>query len=397
MKKQLLAVCVLAAMTAGLSACGQQGGGAVAGGDKAAGGDVLRIVTGSPLSGGQAAAGKDFANGAQLAADEINAKGGLDLGGKKYKLEIVSEDDAGDPKTGTTVAQKTADDSSIVAVVGHYNSGVTMVATPIYAQAGIPSITVSTNPDVIRKAPKLPDGGVAVFRIDAGDDKQGPALADFAQSKGLKKLAILDDATAYGKGIADEVAKKAKELKLDVPVRESATDKTTDFKALLTKVKAAGADGVMWGGYDDTAATLTKQARELGLSVLVLMPDAACTDNFIKLAGNAAEGTICSSTSIPLDQMAKGGDFKAAFEKKFAGQVVQAYAPLTYDAVFVLAEAAKAAGSPDKAKIAAALPKVNYEGLSGKVAFEASGERQGAQIAILEEKGGKFGVLKMVK
>ena len=395
MKKQVLTVLVTAALAGSLVACNKNA--ADGGSQGAAGGDVIHIATGSPLSGGQANAGKDFVNGVQLAVEEINAAGGVEVGGKKYKLEVTSEDDAGDPKTGATVAQKTADDSSIVAVIGHYNSGVTMVAAPIYANAGIPSITVSTNPDVINKAPKLASGGTAVFRINAGDDKQGPALATFAQGKGVKNLVVLDDATAYGKGLADEVAKKAKELGVNIVMRESATDKTTDFKALLTKAKAANADGIMWGGYDDTAATLSKQARELGLTSLLLLTDTACSENYIKLAGKNADGAICSSTAVPLDKLPKGGEFKVNYEKKFAGQTVQAYAPITYDAVYALVDAIKKAGAVDKAKIAAEIQNVNIDGLTGKVAFMPNGERKDAEIAILQDKAGKFELIETVK
>ncbi|WP_066565706.1 branched-chain amino acid ABC transporter substrate-binding protein [Snodgrassella sp. CFCC 13594] len=243
MKKRILAILVAAAVGAALTGCNKKASGEAG----AEGENVIHLASGSPLSGGQASAGKDFANGAQLAVDEINAAGGIEIGGKKYTLALDAEDDAGDPKTGATVAQKIADNDDIMGVVGHYNSGVTMVADPIYAKAGIASITVSTNPDVINKAPKFDNGGTAVYRINAGDDKQGPALATFAQSKGVKNMAIFDDATAYGKGIADQVEKKAKELGVNIAAREAATDKTTDFKALLTKAKAAGADAVMWG------------------------------------------------------------------------------------------------------------------------------------------------------
>ncbi len=393
MKKQWLIALTAAAVASSLMACNKSADSA-AGGAK---GDVIRIATGSPLSGGQASAGKDFESGARLAVEEINAKGGLEVGGKKYTLELVPEDDAGDPKTGAVVAQKIADDKSIVAVVGHYNSGVTMVANPIYARANLASLTVSTNPDVTRKAPKITDNLTSVFRMDAHDGMQGPALAVFAQKKGVKKIAILDDATAYGKGLSDEVAKKAKELGLDVAVRESATDKTVDFKSLLTKIKSAGADAIMWGGYDDTGATLVKQARELGLASLMLMPDAVCTDNYLKLSGSASEGTICSATTVPLDKMDGGAAFKTAYEKRYVGQAVQAYSPLTYDAVYVLADAIKQAGAVDSVKIAAALPKVSVKGLSGTIAFQPDGERKDAEIAILESKGGKFSLVEVVK
>lgn len=360
--------------------------------------NVIRIATGSPLSGGQANAGKDFEIGARLAVEQINAKGGVDVAGKKYTLELVPEDDVADPKTGATVAQKIVDDKSIMAVIGHYNSGVTLVASPIYAKNNIPSLTVSTNPDVILKAPKMADGSTAVFRINSHDGMQGPALAEYAQKRGIKNLAILDDATAFGKGMGDQVEKKAKELGLGVAVRESATDKTVDFKSILTKIKSQGADGIFWGGYDDTGAILAKQARELGLSSLLLMPDAVCTENYTKLAGTAAEGTICFSSSVPLGNMQGGAEFKAMYEKHFPGQVVQAYSPLTYDAVYALAKAIEQSGTPnDSVKIAQALAKVSIQGLSGTFAFKPDGERLNAEIAILEAKKGQFVLLETIK
>lgn len=181
-------------------------------------------------------------------------------------------------------------------------------------------------------------------------------------------------------------------------LRESATDKTVDFKAILTKIKAAGADGIMWGGYDDTGAILSKQARELGITAILLMPDTACTDNYIKLAGDAGEGAVCSSTSVPLDNMANGAAFRANYNKHFSGQVVQAYAPLSYDAVYVVAEAIKLAGAPhDSLKIAAALPKVKFAGLTGTIAFEPNGERLNAEIAILQLKDKVFKVVEILK
>ncbi|MGL4766573.1 MAG: branched-chain amino acid ABC transporter substrate-binding protein [Formosimonas sp.] len=360
-------------------------------------GNVIKIATASPLSGGQSAAGKDNESGARLAVEEINAKGGIDLGGKKYMLELVSEDDAGDPKQGATVAQKIADDKSIAGVVGHYNSGVTMVAQPIYGAAGLVAFTVSTNPDVTSKSVKAADGSPLIYRMGSHDGKQGPALATFANKKGLKKIAILDDATAYGKGLSDQVDKTSKELGSTVVAHESATDKTTDFKAILSKLKAMNPDAIFWGGYDDTAATLVKQARELGIKSVFLMPDAACTDNYIKLAAGASAGSICSATGLLLTDMKDGEKFKANFEKRFPNQPVQAYAPMYYDGVYTLVEAIKKAGSPDRAKVAAAMKGLSLSGLTSPISFDDKGELKGSVITILEEKGGKLSMIDKVQ
>ena len=394
MKKQVLTVLVTAALAGGLVACNKNA--ADGGSQGAAGGDVIHIATGSPLSGGQANAGKDFVNGVQLAVEEINAAGGVEVGGKKYKLEVTSEDDAGDPKTGATVAQKTADDSSIVAVIGHYNSGVTMVAAPIYANAGIPSITVSTNPDVINKAPKLASGGTAVFRINAGDDKQGPALATFAQGKGVKNLVVLDDATAYGKGLADQVAKTLTANGAQVLTREAATDKTTDFKAVLTEIKGQNPDFIFWGGMDDTAATLVKQMKELGITARLVVADGSCTDKFVELAGAASKGSICSQIGMPLSKMPQGVQFNSAYEKTFPGQKVQLYSPFAYDATYAIVNAMKLADSTDREAIAAAMPKVHFDGVTGPIAFDDKGDIKHGTISIFQVDG-KLEVADIVK
>lgn len=365
--------------------------------DGAASSNVIKIATASPMSGGQSTVGKDNESGARLAVEEINAAGGVDIGGKKYTIELVVEDDAGDPKQGATVAQKIADDKSISAVVGHYNSGVTAVAQPIYAKANLVALTVSSNPDITLKGIKNDAGLTMVYRLAGHDGMQGPALATFAQKKGFKNIAIVDDATAYGKGLADQVDKKAKELGVTVAERESATDKTTDFKGILTKLKAKGVDAIMWGGYDDTAATLAKQARELGITATFLMPDAVCTDNYLKLAGAAAEGTICSATSQPLADMKEGAAFKERFEKRFPDQAIQAYGPLYYDGVYVAVAAIKKAGSTDAVKVAEAMKGLSLTGLSGTIAFDDIGERKDAVITISESKGGKFVTVDQVK
>ncbi|MGL4768507.1 MAG: branched-chain amino acid ABC transporter substrate-binding protein [Formosimonas sp.] len=362
-------------------------------------GNVIKIASVSPLSGGSANSGKDNQSGALLAVEEINAAGGVEVAGKKYMLELVSEDDAADPKQGATVAQKVADDKSISGVVGHYNSGVTMAAQPIYAGAHLVALTPSaTNPDVTVKAKKAADGTTLMYRMVAHDGMQGPALAMYAKKKGLKNIAIVDDATTYGKGMADQVEKKAKELGMTVASHESATDKTTDFKAILAKVKASGADAVMWGGLDDTAATFAKQARELGIKATLLMPDAVCTDNYITLAGDAAKGTICSVTGVPLEEMKDGAAFKARFEKRFTGQKVQGFAPFAYDAVLTLVEAIKKAGSTEPAKVAAAMKGISATGLSGAIAFDdATGERKDTMITIQEEKDKKWVIVDKIK
>ena len=388
-----------------LAACGggadKAAGGAAAGGDSACGklaaDEVcVKIGSGAPKTGGIAHLGKDNENGVQLAVNEINAKGNLVIGGKKVKLAMVGEDDAGDPKQGPVVAQKLVD-AKVVGVVGHLNSGVSIPANSVYATAGLVQVSPSsTNPDYTLKGNKTPKGSVSSYRVVATDAQQGPALAKYMLAHGGKSVAILDDATQYGKGLADQVEKTMKDGGSNVVNREAATDKTTDFKAVLTKIKGLNPDFVFWGGMDDTAATLVKQMKELGITAKLVAADGACTDKFIELSAAAGKGTICSVAGMPLEKMAKGKDFVANYEKAFAGQKVQIYSPFSYDATYAIVEAMKIANSTDPEAIAAAMAKVNFEGLIGQIAFDDKGDIKGGAISIFEAKD-KLEVVDIIK
>lgn len=361
-----------------------------------AGEQIVKIGQAGPLSGGTSNVGKDVDNGAKMAIDEINAEGKLTINGQKIKLELQSEDDAGDPRQGVTVAQKLVD-SKVVAVVGHVNSGVSIPASSIYAAAGLVQISpASTNPEYTLKANKTPKGNVSAYRIVATDNKQGPALVKYLKGVGAKNIAVLDDSTQFGKGIADQVEKGAKENGIAITNREATTDKTTDFKAVLTKIKAQNPDYIFWGGTGDTAGPLAKQLKELGLTAKIIGPDGICTDTFIKLAGDAAEGTICSQAGVPANKLSKGADFAKRYEAKYSGQKVEIYAPYAYDAIYAIVKAMQKANSTDSEAIAAALPSVSFDGYIGKVAFDKDGELKNAAVSILQVKNKKFEIVNTV-
>ena len=392
----LTAAIALAACGGGDKAAGGAAGGDSACGKLAADEVCVKIGSGAPKTGGIAHLGKDNENGVQLAVNEINAKGNLVIGGKKVKLAMVGEDDAGDPKQGPVVAQKLVD-AKVVGVVGHLNSGVSIPANAVYAAAGLAQISPSsTNPDYTLKGNKTPKGSVSSYRVVATDAQQGPSLAKYMLAHNGKSVAILDDATQYGKGLADQVEKTMKEGGANVVNREAATDKTTDFKAVLTKIKGLNPDYIFWGGMDDTAATLVKQMKELGIAAKLVSADGACTDKFIELSGAAGKGTICSVAGMPLEKMPKGKDFTANYEKTFAGQKVQIYSPFSYDATYAIVEAMKIANSYDQEAIAAAMPKVNFEGLIGQIAFDDKGDIKGGAISIFEAKD-KLEVVDIIK
>ena len=348
----------------------------------------IKIGHVGPLTGQIAHLGKDNENGARLAVDEANAAN-LKIDGKDAKFVLVAEDDQADPKVGTTVAQKLVD-AKVVGVVGHLNSGTAIPASPIYSQAGIPVISGSaTNP-------KLTEQGFKTqFRVVARDDQQGPAIASYlAANNKPKTVAVIDDATAYGEGIANEVEKTLKAANIKVLPREKGTDKTTDWKAILTKLKGRSPDAVFYGGMDATGGPLVKQGRELGIKAVFSFGDGACTDEMTKLAGAAAEGMLCSQAGIP--PQAADKKFLDAYKKKFNVDPIL-YAPFTYDATNLLIEGMKKANSAEPAKYLSELAKIDFAGATGRIAFDEKGDRKEAEITIFTMKNGKIEPLAVIK
>ena len=345
---------------------------------------TIKIGHVAPLTGGIAHLGKDNENGARLAVDEINAAGGVKAGDKTFKLELLAEDDKADPKEGTLAAQKIVDGGA-VAVVGHLNSGTSIPASKIYSDASVTQISPSaTNPKLTEQ------GFKTTFRVVANDNQQGGVLANFAAGEmKAKTIAIIDDRTAYGQGLADVVEKVAKEKGLKVVAREFTNDKATDFNAILTKVRAAKPDVVMYGGMDATAGPMAKQMKQLGIKAPMLAGDGVCSPEFIKLAGDASSILTCSMAGEAVEKLPKGTDFVAKYKAKF-NQDVQIYSPYSYDAVYVIAEAIKAAGSADRAAITAAIPKTNYAGVTGQITFDEKGDIKGGAISMFKVKEGKL-------
>jgi branched-chain amino acid transport system substrate-binding protein len=342
----------------------------------------------APLTGSIAHLGKDNENGARLAIEEANAAS-IQIGGKPVRFTLVAEDDQADPKVGTTVAQKLVD-AKVAGVVGHLNSGTSIPASPIYSQAGIPVISGSaTNPKLTEQ------GFKSQFRVVGRDDQQGPAIASYlATEKKPKVVAVIDDATAYGEGIANEVEKTLKAAKIQVLPREKGTDKTTDWKAVLTKLRGRKPDAVFYGGMDATGGPLLKQGRELGIKAVFSFGDGACTDKMKELAGDASEGLLCSQAGIPPQAASK--KFQEGFKKKFGNEPI-IYAPFTYDAAMLLIEAMKKAGSADPKAYLPELQKISYNGATGPISFDQKGDRKDAEITIFTMKGGKIEPIAVVK
>jgi len=352
----------------------------------------VSVVLGSaaPLTGGIAHLGKDNENGVRLAIEEANAAG-TKLGGKDVQFDLISLDDQADPKVGTTVAQKLVD-TKVAGVVGHLNSGVTIPASTIYngANPPIPMITGSaTNP-------KLTEQGYRnVFRVVGRDDQQGPAIANYLAATVKPKLvAVIDDATAYGEGLANEVEKTLTAAGVKVLPREKGTDKTSDWKAVLTKVKGSSPDAVFYGGMDATGGPLLRQGRELGIKAVFSFGDGSCTDNMKQLAGEAADGLLCSQAGIPPQAASK--KFLDAYKKRFGVDPIL-YSPFTYDAANLLIAAMKKADSADPAKYLPELQKIDFAGATGKISFDAKGDRSDAEMTIFTMKAGVLTPIAIIK
>ncbi|MBT3068288.1 branched-chain amino acid ABC transporter substrate-binding protein [Rhodoferax sp. U11-2br] len=347
--------------------------------------EVVKIGHVAPMSGGQAHYGKDNENGVRMAIEDLNAQKVV-IGGKTIKFEIAAEDDAADPKQGTAVAQKLCD-AKVSGVVGHLNSGTTIPASKIYNDCGIPHITgAATNPNLTKPGYKT------TYRIIANDNALGAGLAFYAaDTLKLKKIAVIDDRTAYGQGVAEVFAKIAKTKGIEIVDQQFTTDKATDFMAILTAIKSKKPDGIFYGGMDAQAGAMLRQMDQLGLSsVKFFGGDGICTTEIVKIASGAKslDGVICAEGGSSIAKMPGGTAWKAKYDAKFPGQF-QIYSPYTYDATFVLVDAMKRANSTDPKVYVPKIIETNYKGVTANIAFEPSGEMKNPSMTLSTYKDGK--------
>ncbi|XDF37571.1 branched-chain amino acid ABC transporter substrate-binding protein [Paracidovorax avenae] len=346
---------------------------------------VVKIGHVGPVSGPQAHYGKDNENGARMAVEELNAQG-VTIGGKKIKFELQAEDDAADPKQGTAAAQKLCD-AKVAGVVGHLNSGTTIPASKVYNDCGIPHVTgAATNPNLTKPGYKT------TFRIIANDNALGAGLAAYASDTlKLKTVAIIDDRTAYGQGVADVFKKTAATKGIKVVDEQFTTDKATDFMAILTAIKSKNPDAIFYGGMDPQAGPMLRQMEQLGMAnVKYFGGDGICTAEVAKLAAGAKTlaNVICAEGGASLAKMPGGTAWKAKYDAKYPGQF-QVYSPYTYDATMLLVDAMKRANSWDPKVYIPELAKSNYKGVTAQIAFEPNGELKNPAITLYTYKDGK--------
>lgn len=344
---------------------------------------VVKIGASSPLTGAQAHIGKDNENGTRMAIDDANKKG-ITIGGKKIRFEMISEDDQADPKTATIVAQKLVD-ANVKGVIGHLNSGTSIPAAKIYNDNGI--VQISPSATAVRFTAL---GYKTAFRVMANDGQQGKVLGEFAaKNLGAKKIAVIDDRTAYGQGLAEEFSKSAQANGAQIVAHEYTTDKAVDFTAVLTSIKGKKPDLVFFGGMDPQGAPMVKQLRALGVNAKFMMGDGGYTPKLITNAGVAAEGVYASLPGVPLELMPGGKEFSRRYQEQFK-QPIQLYAPYCYDAVNVMIAAMQKVGSVEPANYLPKMAETAYDGVTAHISFDDKGDLKGGAITIYQIQQGKW-------
>ncbi len=331
---------------------------------------VIKIGHIGPVSGPQAHFGKDNENGVRMAIEDLNAKG-MEIGGKKVKFQLVAEDDAADPKQGTAAAQKLCDDK-VAGAVTFVNSGVAIPASKVFHDCGIPMVTgAATNPDLTKP------GWNTTYRVIANDNALGAALANYtANVLKLKNVAVIDDRTAYGQGLASVYKKDAEKLGVKIVASEFTNDKATDFMAILTSIKAKKPEAIFYGGMYGQAGPMLRQMAQLGMNdVKMFGGDGICVLELAKVAAGAKtlDNVVCADGGASIAKMPGGIEWKKRYDAKFPGQF-QVYSPYFYDGVMLLADAMKRANSWDPKVYIPFLQKADFQGVTSRIQFESNGE-----------------------
>jgi branched-chain amino acid transport system substrate-binding protein len=357
---------------------------------------VVTIAHVGPTSGAIAHLGKDNEEGAIMAVEELNAAG-VTIGGQKVTIKLLTEDDAADPKQGTAVAQKLVD-ANVAGVIGHLNSGTTIPASKIYYEAGIPEISPSaTNPKYTRQ------GFKTAFRVVADDTQLGGTLGRYAVNtlKG-RAIAVIDDRTAYGQGVAEEFSKAVVGAGGSVVAHEYTTDKATDFNSILTSIKGKKPDIIFFGGMDAVAGPMLRQMKSLGLNVKFVGGDGICDTDLVKLAGDSiADNQVYCAEAGGVEKGSKYAAAREAFDKKFKARFnadVQIYAPYVYDSVKLMVAAMVKAGSAEPAKYLPVLAATkDYQGVTGSISFDEKGDIKGGALTLRTVRGGKLEELAVIR
>jgi branched-chain amino acid transport system substrate-binding protein len=342
---------------------------------------VVKIGVSGPLSGANAFAGKDNENGVRMAIEELNAQK-IQVGANVLRFVLQSEDDAGDPKQGVTVAQKFAD-AGVKFVLGPYNSGVAIPASRVYNDSGILMSTVGTNPKITAS------GYPTVFRIVASDTQVGASVAGYAAKElKIKNIGVIDDRTAFGQGIAMEFKRQAQQAGIKVAGHEFTNEKASDFAAILTALRAKKVDAIFYGGYAPQAAPMVRQMKQLGLNVPLLGGDTLCSPEMARLGGAAVgENVRCAQAGAIVARQPGGAAFLAGYKKRF-GREPDVYAPSFYDQTKFIAQAIQSAKTVDAKAVGVAMHTISYQGVVGTYGYDPKGNLKKTAVTVYTFKNG---------
>lgn len=345
---------------------------------------IVKIALACPLTGDVAAMGLGMKNGAQMAIDEANAKKIV----PNVKFELLALDDRANEREAVSVANQIAGDSSVVAIVGHLNSGCSIPASKVYNRNNLLMITpASTNPKLTLQNFKN------VFRLCTTDEVQGSFAANLVGKKlKMNKVSVIHDKTAYGQGLAEMFQQTFVKNGGQVLSFDGISQGEKDFKALLTRLKTLNPQAIYFGGLYQEAGLISKQAKELGLKVSLISGDGIFSPEYIKVGGSQTEGDMATMIGVPPSKLKSAAEFLKNFAKKYPGVDSQPYDTYTYEAVNMVIDAVKNVGT-DKQKIIDYITKIKYNGILGETTFDKKGDTLNKAITPYIVKGGKWEVL----
>lgn len=345
--------------------------------------DTILIGLAGPLTGPSARIGKDLENGAQLAIADANAQKPT-LNGKPVTFKLLSEDDQSDPRTAVAVAQRLVDEG-VAGVVGHWNTGTSIPAARIYHDAGIAQVApVATGHAYTQQ------GFDTSFRVMGHDDDGGNYAGEYAvKVLKTKRIAVIDDRTAFGQGLADEFIKSLAAQGVQPVAREYVDDKTVDFSAVLTTIRSKNADLIFFGGVDSQAAPLARRIKQLGMNTQLMGAGGFVSQTFLTLAQKEGEGVVALEPGLPLEQMPGGKAFEQAYRDRYKTHI-ELHAPFAYDATRVLIAAIEQAGSANPADYLPKLRAIHYQGVTGNIAFDPQGNLQQPSFTLYKVVDGKW-------
>jgi len=344
---------------------------------------TVLIGLAGPLTGPSARIGKDLENGAQLAINDANSQKPV-IDGKAVTFKLMSEDDQSDPRTAVAVAQRLVD-AGVAGVVGHWNTGTSIPAARIYHDAGIAQVApVATGHGYTQQ------GFDTSFRVMGHDDDGGNYAGQYAVNVlKAKRVAVIDDRTAFGQGLADEFIKSLKAQGVEIVDREYVDEKTVDFSAVLTNIRSKNADLIFFGGVDSQAAPLARRIKQLGISATLMGAGGFVSQTFLTLAQKEGEGVVALEPGLPVDQMPGGKAFEKAYIDRYKTHI-ELHAPFAYDATRVLIAAIEQANSTDPAKYLPKLHAIKYQGVTGEIAFDNQGNLLNPSFTVYKVTNGKW-------